>query len=344
MRWATCRDRGRPPSAGGGARRGDGSADDLPAIRSDLADALLAAASHARRVEPGRAVGYLRGRAGATRARDLGAGRRLGALGRALLEIVRLPGGGAKLREAQAWLDARREQLAAAELAVPLSAALRRPATDADANRRARTGAARPRGGSGAGSSHSLPVRPARPTKRGSGDRAGRCGPGPGRAELGLPEPALARIVRGIVARSSATDPARRKSARDRISRAGGRRPAAGPGRLQPARVGSSRNTPRCRTPWPSTRRALIRAGSGSRTWTCAPTDWMPSTTPAAGRGPRGGSGPEGSAARAAATPTRRPGATWRWPRSAWSVASRSKTRRASWRPREALGSRQPGS
>ena len=174
-----------------------GAADELAAIRSDLADALLAAARHARRFEPGRAIGYLRSALDLLAAADPRRGQTLGALGRALLESSEYPESAATLRDAQARLIEGGEELAAAELAVPLSAALK-------------------------GSGHSAEATVARQQAR----AVLEANPGPGlvallaadttatdetseailRAdaaltlanELGLPEPPLARIIRGL--------------------------------------------------------------------------------------------------------------------------------------------------
>ena len=110
-----------------------GAADELPTIRSDLADGLLAAAAHARRVEPGRAVGYLRSALEVLAEDDFRRGTTLGALGRALLNSSDYPGAAATLREAQMGLGKLGEQVAAAELAVPLSTVLKLSGHNTDA-------------------------------------------------------------------------------------------------------------------------------------------------------------------------------------------------------------------
>jgi class 3 adenylate cyclase/tetratricopeptide (TPR) repeat protein len=173
-----------------------GAAGELPAIRSDLADALLAAASHARRVEPGRAVGYVRNALELLSEDDPRRGATLAALGRALLDGSEYPEAASTLRAAQAWLGDRGELLASAELAVPLSTSLRmtgeypaatlvreeaRPILEADP-------------GPGL-----VALLAADATAAGDGDVViSRADAALSLAErLGLPEPPMARIVRG---------------------------------------------------------------------------------------------------------------------------------------------------
>ena len=174
-----------------------GVVDELLVIRSDLADALLAAASHARRVEPGRAVGYLRSALDRVSDDDARRGETLGALGRALVESSEYPEAAATLHEATAWLVERGKELEAAELAVPLSAALRMSGHSDDAaiaREQARPVLERNPGpglvallAAESATTDDADVAIAR------ADAALQLA-----ARFGLPEPALARIVRGL--------------------------------------------------------------------------------------------------------------------------------------------------
>ncbi len=170
---------------------------ELPAIRSELADALLAAASHARLVEPGRAVGYLRSTLELLTEDDARRGATLGALGRAELDSSDYPKAAATLQEAQAWLGEHGEALAAAEIAAPLASALRMGGDIAAGN--AVREAARPvlEANPGPGL---VALLAADATAASELDRAvGRADAALALAErLGLPEPALARIARGL--------------------------------------------------------------------------------------------------------------------------------------------------
>jgi tetratricopeptide (TPR) repeat protein len=174
-----------------------GAADELIAVRSDLADALLAAAAHARRVQPGRAVGYLRSGLELLGPEDLRRGLALGALGRALLESSDYPEAAATLREAQTRLGEDGDQLAAAELAVPLGTALRLSGRSPEA--RVARGLARPvlEANPGPGLVAFLA---AETTETDEAHVAiARADEALSLAErLGLPEPPFARIARGL--------------------------------------------------------------------------------------------------------------------------------------------------
>ena len=174
-----------------------GAAGELTSIRSDLADALLAAASHARRVEPGRAIGYLQGALDLLSEDDPRRGAALGAIGRAVLERSEYPEAAAHLRRAQSWFDDHGDPLAAAELAVPLSAALKASGHSDEAT--AARDQARPvlETNAGPGLVALLAVET---TATDESDLAiARADVALRLAErLGLPEPPLARIVRGI--------------------------------------------------------------------------------------------------------------------------------------------------
>ena len=174
-----------------------GAADELTAIRSDLAEALLGAASHARRVEPGRAVGYLTSALTMLAEDDRRRGTTLGALGRAQLDASDYPAAVATLQEAQAWLAGRGELLVAAELAIPLGVALRMSgdSTAATAVREAARPVLEAHPGKGL-----VALLEADAASHGDADRTVAQADAALElaARLGLPEAAHARIIRGL--------------------------------------------------------------------------------------------------------------------------------------------------
>jgi class 3 adenylate cyclase/tetratricopeptide (TPR) repeat protein len=99
-------------------------ADAIPALRAELADALLDAAHQALRTEPPRAIDHLQRTLTLLGSDDPRRSAALAALGRALLALSRYREAVTALEEARALLRETGDEEAAAELAIPLGTAL----------------------------------------------------------------------------------------------------------------------------------------------------------------------------------------------------------------------------
>ena len=101
-----------------------GAEDDLPAIRSDLASALIAAADHTMRIEPARAIGQLRDALDLLAADDPRRPKALAVLGQAYLARSEFRDAADMLEAAARWHTDHGDELAAAELATQRGRAL----------------------------------------------------------------------------------------------------------------------------------------------------------------------------------------------------------------------------